>query len=167
MSLRLRRSLSFCVLLTLLAGGVSFSPPSVVFPAPLDSPNAQGAAPVILNVTESASVGDIIGVQGANFGASPELWLMSVTGSETSLTPQLQLTLLTKSNTYVAARLPASLPQALYAVWVKNGTQLSGGALINRANPTSLLFAEIAPGQTFRIFGRNLHVGATPQLRFV
>lgn len=132
------------------------------------APHASLAAtPVIFHATESAGPGDVVQLQGANFGAAPTVSIQQVSGSTSSLTPRQQLTVISKSDTSVSTQIPSSFPKGLYALWVSNGV-LSQPVMINRARVNQLEFPEVDPGRTFRVFGRNLWLsGFTPTVRFV
>lgn len=135
-------------------------------------PAAIGALPVVFNYTKSAAPGDVIGLQGSDFGSTPQVWIQRVSGNETSVSPQTQLPLESSySSIYVSARIPNTLTMGLYAVWVKVGSILSNPVYINRANAwgaNDLCGTEINPGQNLRLFGRNLSInGASPTVRFV
>ena len=125
------------------------------------------AAPVIFHSTESAGPGNVVQLQGANFGDSPVVLIQRVTASTSSLTPRRQLTVVSKSDTSVSAKIPATFPKGLYALWVSNGV-LSQPVMVNRARVNQLEFPEVDAGRTFRLFGRNLILpGFTPSVRFV
>ena len=141
-------------------------------PAPSPAPTpAPAPAPIsdryVFHQTETAQPAEVMGFQGS-FGGAPTLGFAYISGNEASLSPQQILTNITASSTYVAAQVPLNAPSGLYAVWVK-GTQ-SGAApvFVNRARGTHLEFDEVAAGDRFRVFGRNLsRSGATPTARLV
>ncbi len=114
--------------------------------------------PLIFNATESAKPGEVIGLQGANFGANPEVWLWftPIEGKGSTPTPSIQLQVLKKSETYVSAVIPSNDPLGIYAVWVKANGVFSDVAYVNRARIQWSEFPEIDPGRSFRLFGRNL-----------
>ena len=125
------------------------------------------ATPVIFHATESAGPGNVVQLQGADFGASLSVSIQLVTGSEGSLAPSQPITVLSQSDTSVAAQIPSTFPNGLYALWVSNGV-LSQPVMINRARINQIEFPEVNPGRTFRLFGRNLFMnGFTPAVRFV
>jgi hypothetical protein len=132
-----------------------------------------GQVPVIFHATQTAAVGDIIGLQGGNFGPAPQVWMQHVIGTEPSLSPQVQLPPINSSpsNNYVASRIPLTETTGLYAVWVQNGTNLSAPVFINQARAwgaNDLAGTQIDPNRSFRLFGRNLYFpGATPSVSFV
>ncbi len=128
------------------------------------------AAPVIFNATESARPGEVIGLQGHDFGDSPEVWVEVVDATRTGAAPGQPLPVLNRSSRYASARIPADYPPGLYAAWVKNTDTGECGSpvYINRARAATLEFNDVSPGGTLRIFGRNLRLpGATPAVRFV
>jgi hypothetical protein len=125
--------------------------------------------PTVFHASESANPGEVIGLEGANFGSTPQLWLTPVAGGAVALTPHIALTTLTGTDYYVAARIPSSQRVGLYAVWVRNGAGYSRQPVwINRARATHLEYDQAASGATVRAFGRNLAIrGASPTVRFV
>src|SRR5579875_1263904 len=145
MTLRLLRCVVLVVVLTLY-GATAYS---------------RSGRPVILNWTETAQPNDAIGLQGANFGSAPQVWLTRVSGDEQSIAPNIRLPVLTRSNIFVAARIPTTIASGLYAVWIRNAGQQSKPVWINRARLTGYEFSQIAPATTFRIWGRNLAFGGT------
>lgn len=125
-------------------------------------------SPVILNGSESAQPGEVIGLQGHAFGKQPKVWITVVTAGIKEIKPQQQLSLLQASGTYCAARLPKELPLGLYAVWIDDGTAKSAPHFINRARVMFAEFNEVMPGTVCRLFGRNLSItGAASRVRFV
>jgi len=132
-----------------------------------------GQTPVIFHATQTAVAGDIIGLQGGNFGTAPQVWMQHVIGTEPSLSPQVQLPLVNRSvsNNYVASQIPQTETVGLYAIWVENGTNLSAPVFINQARAwgaNDLAGTQIDPSRSFRLFGRNLcFPGATPAVSFV
>jgi hypothetical protein len=92
-----------------------------------------------------------------------------VAGGGAAPAPQTALTTLTGTDHHVAARVPATQPMGLYAVWVRNGAAYSRQPVwINRARSTHLEYDQVASGTSVRAFGRNLAIrGATPAVRLV
>lgn len=127
----------------------------------------QNTSPVILNCTESARPGEVIGIQGDAFGSVPKAWFTPVSGREKALRLNVELELLEKDTNYIAVRIPADAPKGLYAVQVDNGTGKSDVTFINRARVMSYEFDEIMPGTVFRLFGRNMWMGKSAKVRFV
>jgi hypothetical protein len=129
------------------------------------------ASPIIFHSTETAGPGEVIGLQGANFGEAPQVWMQHVTGSEGALAPQARLTVLTNNPSCASALIPLNETPGLYAIWIKDGAGLSAPILINRARAwgaNDLCGTNIDSGRAFRLFGRNLCLpGATPTVRFV
>jgi len=127
-----------------------------------------GTRPLVLNATESAKPGEVIGLQGANYGSAPEVWLARLDG-RSAVEPKVKLKVLNKGQQrYVSALIATNQPFGLYAIWVKSGRQLSEPVLINRARAAWVEYDQVAPGSKFRIWGRNLALpGVTPQVRFV
>jgi hypothetical protein len=75
-----------------------------------------GQVPVIFHATQTAAPGDIIGLQGGNFGTAPQVWMQHVIGTEPSLSPQVKLPLVNSSisNNYVASQIPKTESNGLY-----------------------------------------------------
>src|SRR5438093_1040611 len=98
--------------------------------------HAASSAPAIFHVTETAFPGDIVGLQGGNFGPSPQVWLDQITGSDDPPQPEVQAqNLLRATNEFIAFRFPANFNPGLCAVFVRNpatGLQ-SKPVWINRA----------------------------------
>lgn len=125
---------------------------------------AYAATPCIFNSTESASPGDVIGLQGYDFGTSPQVLVTQVGTSSVDVVA----TILSKSSIDVSATIPSTLTFGLYSVRIKNGTIYSNVIYINRARAHTLEFDEVAIGNSFRIFGRNLYIaGGTPTVKFI
>ncbi len=126
--------------------------------------------PVIFNFNEGARPGEAIGIQGDSFGEDAELWYAIIDGNEKTLIPAASLRILSRSESNISAVLPDEkfLPAGrLIAIWVKNGQQQSEPVFINRARIVTVEYEEIMPGNTFRIFGRNLFfAGQKPGLVF-
>ena len=112
--------------------------------------------PFIFNYSESVRPGEVLGLQGARFGADAQVQFALVKGTEKKLKPGKQLAALTRSEMYVAVRIPENEPMGLYAVWVTNENGSSEPVFINRARAMTSEFDEIMPGGVFRLFGRNL-----------
>ena len=71
---------------------------------------------------------------------------------------QIQAKLIKGDNNFVAFEVPKSQPFDVYRIAISDGIQWSN--LISVNNPRAMHFdkPEIASGDTFRIFGRNLYV---------
>ena len=127
--------------------------------------------PYIFHSSKSAGPGDVIGLQGDNFGSNPQVWMRRVIGTETSLTPQTQLQVVTSSNISATALIPATQTLGLYAIWVYNNGVPTGPVFINRAESwgaPDLAGLAVDPNRAFRLFGHNLLLsGATPSVKFV
>jgi hypothetical protein len=123
---------------------------------------AQGAlaTPVIFNWSSIAGPGDIVNLQGHDFGKCPEVWCSTNGG------PAVQSTVVNSGNDIVHVKVPSL--RGLYGLYVKNGSSISSTVYVNRANPMHLDTPEVSAGGRFRIFGRNLCIpGAMPQVKFV
>jgi len=135
--------------------GVAASAPAFAMSAMND---AGAPTPVVFNASRSARAGDIVSVQGENFGSAPVVWLDAV-GS----TPTTPLTVLNQVGTgWLAVQIPASATGAL-ALRISNGSHTSARVKLNAATPHHLDAMQIVPGGAFRLFGRNLALpGSTP-----
>jgi hypothetical protein len=126
------------------------------------------SGPVVINSTESAQPGDVIGLQGSGFGPNPEVWFARVSGHETAPQPMTRLEVLTGSDIFVAARIPSTVMAGLYAVWIRGAGRHAGPTWINRARPSGYEFPEVSPAGRFRIWGRNLAIpGSHSQVAFI
>ena len=129
--------------------------------------------PVIFNWTESAKPGEVISLQGENFGGHPEVWVDQIANGADAPNPEVKLTnVLSAGNQLVTAELPTSLAAGLYAVFVKNTDTGVTGAYKWVNQTRALQYLDLAdtavrPGQAFRIDGRNLDfAGATTTVQF-
>jgi hypothetical protein len=119
------------------------------------------AAPVVFNVSSSARAGDIITVQGENFGSAPVVWLDTL-----GATPATALTVLNRVSTgWLAVQIPAGLNGAL-GLRISNGSFSTALIHLNIATAHHLDTTELVAGGSFRIIGRNLMLpGYTPSVR--
>ncbi|WP_342617494.1 glycosyl hydrolase family 28-related protein [Rhodoferax sp. GW822-FHT02A01] len=115
------------------------------------------AAPVVFNASRSARPGDIVGLQGKNFGKAPVVTLTRPGESP------LDLPLVNQFGTgWLSFRIPESATGAL-AVHVDNGQTASAPILLNAARAFHLDAMQIVPKGAFKVFGRNLLLpGFTP-----
>lgn len=139
----------------------------------LTAPAAIAAGPHVFHASNTGRAGDVVGLQGGNFGTAAEAWIDTVDAGETPV-PEARLEeRLSASDTYLAVRLPESLPLGLQALFVKNTAtgQTSPPVWLNRAaawQALDLAGTAIDPGRTFRLAGRNLDLpGATSTVKFV
>lgn len=118
---------------------------------------AQAASkkPVILNFPLSIRPGDIVGLQGENFGDDPTV-MLTVTDSNASVISTTTLPLFNKfGNNWVSARVPESVSGGL-SLTINNGFANSSPIKLNAARAYHLDTMQLVPGGAFRIFGRNL-----------
>lgn len=125
---------------------------------------AAEAAPIVFNYPVSARPGDVIGIQGANFGSAPVVTLDQTTGlggAPWSGTP-LVLPLLNRVGAgWLSVRIPAYTGSNGLTLRISNGTQtMAQPILLNAARPYHLDTTQLVPNGAFRIFGRNLRLGA-------
>ena len=120
--------------------------------------------PVIFNVSPSALAGDVIYLQGSGFGASPRV--------EYSFNDSnwIGLSVLTSGSNAAMVELPASqtrLPDLITIHISPDGYHWSTPVYVNQAKALSFDTNQVGPGNSFRIFGRNLMYSRTPTVRLV
>ncbi|MDF3058514.1 MAG: hypothetical protein K0R17_2729 [Rariglobus sp.] len=134
----------------------------------------QAQTPLIFTHTKAALPGDTLTLHGAYFvqGANqPQVWFDQITGSTDTPNAETQAaTVVSASENLLHARVPATLPKGLYAVFVKCGAFTSAHVWVNRAEAwqtLDLAGSKINPGRAFRLYGWSLDLpGATPQVWF-
>ncbi|MFD2935011.1 hypothetical protein, partial [Spirosoma flavum] len=120
------------------------------------------AQPRIFNAPPATLPGQAISLQG-NFTANANAFLLA----GTSTTP-VPLPILTQTLNHLTARIPTTLSQDLFQVWIEDAGQRSPPSLINQATGFHLDSPQAPPGGTLRVFGRNLLLsGATPLVQLV
>lgn len=128
-------------------------------------------SPVVFNYNEAARPGEAFNLQGTGWGKQVELWGSMVRGNENALAPSFPIQVIGRDDCSVTGLFPSDKQfrkNALIAVWVKSGTNISEPVFLNRARAVTLEFEEIMPGYVFRIFGRNLFLpGCKPVVTFV
>jgi hypothetical protein len=120
--------------------------------------------PVIVNSSETADGGDVIFLQGSGFGSSPWVEYSHGDSNWNYLVP------VNSRQGFVSVQIPSTdthLPDLLAVRMSPDNLNWSTAVFLNRARGTSLDTDEIAPGGSFRIFGRNLFFNKTPTVRFV
>lgn len=122
------------------------------------SPIATGTnPPIVFNATHSAAAGDVVSLQGANFGNSPKVVLESAPGTPLTIVNRI-------AGNWLAVQVPTSASGAL-ALRVSNDTGTSARVALNAATPLHLDATQLVPGGAFRLFGRNLlAAGSTPSV---
>lgn len=137
---------------TVPAGSTTASPTATLVKGLVGTTTA--ATPVVFNAPLSSAPGDVISLQGENFGSSPSVYLVDTTGK--------RLASLSVISSYaggaLTARLPSTATGALI-VQVDNGGALSSPVKLNAARPYHLDALQISAGGQFRLFGRNLLSG--------
>jgi dienelactone hydrolase len=127
--------------------------------------------PVIFNSNETAKAGEAFGLQGYHFGDEPQLWYSVVAANATAVKPERLLKIVSHSDLNISAVVPndSTIKEgSLLAVWVKNGSLLSRPVYLNRARAVTIEYDQVMPGQSFRIFGRNLQFpGSQPRVSLV
>ena len=119
---------------------------------------AESDPPIVFNASTSARPGDVVSLQGHNFGDSPFVALTSA--------PAVALEIVNRVGTsWLAVQIPANA-QGELTVRVRNATGTSAPVKLNGAIAHHLDAIQIVPGGAFRIFGRNLLLaGSTPIVR--
>lgn len=115
------------------------------------------AAPTITNVPTTAGPGDIVGVWGNGFGSSPRLNVWDRFNSKL-----IKVKIIQADNNFVAFQMPKDQPFVPFQVAVSDGTSYSPVSYINSPKVMQFDVPEVAAGDTFRIFGRNLYVAGSP-----
>ena len=121
---------------------------------------ADPAAPRVFNASAGARPGDIVTLQGEDFGHAPIVRL-EATGSS----PAADLPLVNRMGTgWLAVRIPPGATGAL-VLRIDNGRAPGAPVRLNVAVPHHLDAMELVPGGPFRILGRNLRLaGSTPSV---
>jgi len=118
--------------------------------------------PVVFNVSPTAYASDVIYMQGSGFGATPHVQY-SYNDSNWANLP-----VVTSGSNTAMVQLPAPqtrLPDLLTLRISADGSRWSSSVFVNQANALSFDTSQIASGNHFRIFGRNLHFSRTPTVR--
>jgi hypothetical protein len=121
---------------------------------------ANGLVPLIFNAPMSAKPGDIIGLQGDNFGDNP-----SVVLEKQSRYSTIQLPLVNQfGQGWLSFKIPENTIGAI-VLHINNGKAMSAPIKLNAALAFHLDAFTIVPSGSFRIFGRNLKLnGFTPSV---
>ena len=110
------------------------------------------AVPIIVNQPFTMMPGTVVGVEGGGFGSSPRILFSPMHSS------QIQAKLIKGDNNFVAFEVPKSQPFDVYKIAISDGIQWSNLISVNNPRAMHCDKPEIASGDTFRIFGRNLYV---------
>ena len=114
--------------------------------------------PVVFNAPLSARSGDIVGLQGENFGSAPTVILEGVSGDVAASLPLVN----SFGKGWLTIRIPETATGAL-VVHINNGKVSSAPVKLNAARAYHLDAMQIVPNGAYRIFGRNLFLsGFTP-----
>ncbi|MEJ0094489.1 MAG: glycosyl hydrolase family 28-related protein [Methylocella sp.] len=134
------------------------------------------AAPVIFNQPFTANPGDVISVTGSSLTTTPKVYIQGGRQSAATLVPAMEA-----ADNVVVVQIPATLAFDVYKLWVVNSKGTSAPVYLNA--PRAMSFdapravhydatrainvdnaatpaVEIAAGDQFRIFGRNLYVNS-------
>ncbi len=131
---------------------------SAASPAVTLAPGPSGLNyPTVVNASASAHPGDVVSLQGDNFGSAPSVYFEGA--------PAAPLVIVNRvASNWVAVQIPANAPSALI-LRVANGTGVSAQVKLNAARPLHLDTLRLTAGGSFKVFGRNLLVaGSTPRL---
>ncbi len=129
----------------------------------LGGANAAGAAAAIINAPYSAAPNDVITLQGSGFGSNPTVHIQPGASAAIQVAP------LEAQDNVVVVQIPATLAPNLYTIWISdNVSSTSNTIAINAPQVANFQFADIYPGQTPQIFGRNMCMkGQTPTVTLV
>ncbi len=150
MNINSQKSVKFC--LHILFAGISIYS-SFSF--------ADISTPVVFNAPLSVRAGDVIGLQGENFGDAPTVILEANDNSNDhndrkDYKVETTLPLVNKFGTgWLAFKIPETATGAL-VVHINNGQSVSLPVKLNAAHAYNLDALQIVPSGAFRIFGRNL-----------
>lgn len=109
--------------------------------------------PIVLNASGTAHAGDVVSLQGENFGDAPRVFLDSA--------PSVPLSIVNRFGaTWLAVQIPAGARGAL-VLRIANATGVSAAVKLNAARPLHLDTLRLSPGGAFRVFGRNLMVAGS------
>ncbi|MDB5820182.1 MAG: hypothetical protein JWQ11_3822 [Rhizobacter sp.] len=116
--------------------------------------------PIVFNASGSARAGQVVSLQGENFGSAPSVFLEGA--PDTPL--QIVNSVTSASTAFIAVQLPQAAAGALQ-LRVRNGASTSALVKLNAARPLHLDALELITGGAVRVFGRNLKLDAsTPRL---
>jgi hypothetical protein len=114
---------------------------------------SSGSTPYIFNAPQSTRAGDVISIQGHNFGTSPVVKMVSRNGDVLSTLPLLDA----YGTGLLSVKIPTTATGAVI-LKVNNGTQDSAAVALNGARADHLDTFQISAKLPFRVFGRNLLV---------
>lgn len=111
----------------------------------------------VLSVSNTAQAGEDIDIQGGAFTGTTTAWIQLV-DSDGSLdsTEQQQLPISNQSAYLIQAKIPSSMPEGLWAVWVEDEGVSSNAEYIHQAQVTGFDTDQIAANTTFHVWGRSL-----------
>ena len=133
------------------------APPATRPIALLDPRASGGNPPVIFNASASARAGQVVSLQGADFGTAPRVTLDGGSGQPLEIVNRV-------GTGWLAVRLPADAAGAL-GLRIANDSGTSEVVRLNAARPLHLDTLQLVPQGAFRVFGRNLLLaGSTPRV---
>ena len=112
------------------------------------------ATPVIMNTPSTMMPGNVVSVIGSVFGSSPSVNFSTRQNPDT----RIQVKIIKGDNNVVAFEVPSNLPFQVYNIVISDGQTWSQTASANNPHARQFDEPEIASGDRFRIFGRNLYV---------
>lgn len=135
---------------TALAATVADTAPTAVAAADPGSRTGPSGTnwPIVLNATTSARPGDVISLQGANFGSAPVVFFDGAPGTPLQIVNSV-------ATNWLAVQIPTTATGPLL-LRVSNATGTSAQVRVNAAKPLHLDALQLVPGGAFRLFGRNL-----------
>ncbi len=111
------------------------------------APPSRGV-PIVFNASDSARAGDVVTLQGDNFGNAPQVYFDGMPGNPLEIVNRV-------GTNWLAVQIPTTAAGALI-VRVTNGTGISSRVLLNAAKPFHLDAMQLVPGGAFKVFGRML-----------
>ena len=121
---------------------------------------ANALVPVVFNAPMSAKPGDIIGLQGDNFGDNPTVVLENQSLHSTTHLPLVNQF----GQGWLSVKIPKNANGAI-VLQINNGMAMSAPIKLNAALAFHLDALSIVPSGSFRIFGRNLKLnGFSPSV---
>ena len=115
------------------------------------------STPIILNLPSTAAPGNIVSLEGSGFGSSPRVYFRPFTSAS-----PIPVKIIKGDNNVVAFQVPKTQAFDVYYLAVSDGTSWSKTFGVNYPQAMQFDKPEIAPNDSFRIFGRNLYMAPAP-----
>jgi hypothetical protein len=124
----------------------------------------RSATPLILNHSETSGNGEIIYIQGSDFGSNP---LIEYSYNDANWTTVPTITSGDGTATFRIPGTETRLPDVVTVRVSADSVSWSPAVFVNTPDPSFLSTDQIATGSAFQIFGRNLYFSRTPIVRLV